>query len=770
MQLDYKLGIGGSKHPRADWVALVRRLRPRRCHLRSPGPDCPAAQQLLPARRLRRPSPGAGPPPPPGRPRPAAARPARARWLGGAAGPAGPGSPQCKLGAEVLDRAERLASGAGGAGPPGLRSYVWLSPLAEALLDAVSELAPGEWPCTCAALGARLRAAADSGACWGPPRGPPVLGPPLLLAVAAALSSCHVAPAAVADGPEGASALAQALEAALSAELAVAGEAAAPMAAAVRAHLERSGCRLTHAALCALPAHPRARAAAGRELLLWGGPAQSAGMAGCSYTPPLDLACSRVGIAAAAHALEASASQRVLDLHTLQCLAAFLEVEMGMEAGRAAPAAGGLHDAAAAVAVRRTLGRVFPEPAAAAAASLAVAARAPAAVELAALAAAALAAAEELAAARQQALGVRFLPSQRPRGATLDADLPWAAAGPPPARPPESAGSEDEQQFSASGGKRRSPLEHMFITPLKLNLGGTPLTIQPTFNTKLKARDCVGPGTAANLCKCLSIEAYHIGLLEGSLRVGLATQLEISGQPRPALAPLSHGDILGANELSAQLTRWPTVGFGIVEIDEMNFERGAEGAAELDAGALHIREGVVGTAGNLVEAGGSKGDAPRAEREVHFERPAAMGRMRDASGEGHAAEASRRAAAPAVVDAHVAGPVRLPRLPLSGGLALSRLAGDPSMPPQLVKLSAGLPARIAMRAGARVSFFAHAAQPARAADQSAPAAVVCETEVREGFRLTSEFIAPQPRSDWAACLRVGDAKQQRIISWMCKFF
>jgi len=54
-----------------------------------------------------------------------------------------------------------------------------------------------------------------------------------------------------------------------------------------------------------------------------------------------------------------------------------------------------------------------------------------------------------------------------------------------------------------------SPLEHMFITPLKLNLGGTPLTIQPTFNTKLKA--------------------YHIGLLEGSLRVGLATQLEISG-------------------------------------------------------------------------------------------------------------------------------------------------------------------------------------------------------------------------------------------------
>lgn len=54
-----------------------------------------------------------------------------------------------------------------------------------------------------------------------------------------------------------------------------------------------------------------------------------------------------------------------------------------------------------------------------------------------------------------------------------------------------------------------SPLEHMFISPLKLNLGGTPLTIQPTFNTKLKA--------------------YHIGLMEGSLRVGLATQLEISG-------------------------------------------------------------------------------------------------------------------------------------------------------------------------------------------------------------------------------------------------
>jgi hypothetical protein len=54
-----------------------------------------------------------------------------------------------------------------------------------------------------------------------------------------------------------------------------------------------------------------------------------------------------------------------------------------------------------------------------------------------------------------------------------------------------------------------SPLEHMFISPLKLNLGGTPLTIQPTFNTQLKA--------------------YHIGLMEGSLRVGLKTQLEIVG-------------------------------------------------------------------------------------------------------------------------------------------------------------------------------------------------------------------------------------------------
>jgi hypothetical protein len=50
---------------------------------------------------------------------------------------------------------------------------------------------------------------------------------------------------------------------------------------------------------------------------------------------------------------------------------------------------------------------------------------------------------------------------------------------------------------------------HMFLEPLKLDLGGTPLTIQPKFTTTLKA--------------------YHIGLMHGSLRIGLATDLQIHG-------------------------------------------------------------------------------------------------------------------------------------------------------------------------------------------------------------------------------------------------
>jgi len=62
---------------------------------------------------------------------------------------------------------------------------------------------------------------------------------------------------------------------------------------------------------------------------------------------------------------------------------------------------------------------------------------------------------------------------------------------------------------SAVDTYEKSPLQNLFINPLRLDMGGTPFTIQPTFNTKLKA--------------------YHLGLMEGSLRVGLATQLELSG-------------------------------------------------------------------------------------------------------------------------------------------------------------------------------------------------------------------------------------------------
>jgi len=359
MELEYKIDLGGRLQPRESWVACCRSHRSTEVALTSPDAAMPLREVVIrtPAdilrrhqlRQQRR-----------QREEQQQQRKRRRSATGGAAAAA----PKVESG-----RAERLRQRTtewlrdGRRPSASVERFAWASGLIEDFLQGLVDALRGQWPQQTAEVAFLLQDIASND---GPLAA--TLGRECLSRIATCLATLLAedkVPTAFSDCQESVSAIVNAALVALAVEHEVVDEEAKLLAAELSEHVGfRSAPDFVNACKAMSSAGvPAAGDSLRRDPLLWSVPlGQTAAASSTTLpAPPRALMCGRLGLVVASAGLEAAASARLLRVHVLDELAAYLEWECTIELANSSAGARALHALVGpAAAIRRVFTLALP--------------------------------------------------------------------------------------------------------------------------------------------------------------------------------------------------------------------------------------------------------------------------------------------------------------------------------------------------------------------------------------------------------------------------